>query len=254
MADHPPVVLVFAGNDPSGGAGIAADIQALAANGCYPAPVVTALTVQDTTGVARVDAVEPELVEQQARTVLNDLPVAAIKTGLLASAAIVSVVAQLAREFSLPVIVDPVLKSGGGKVMTDTGIVDAYLDQLLPLAVLATPNTLEADALDRDRVLASGCQWLLITGGHEDGKMINHQLFHKDGLEKVFEQPRLPGEYHGSGCTLASACAAGLARGLPVEQAVTEALHYTRQTLETAFALGKGQQLPNRLPNRLPTQ
>jgi len=247
MADCPPVVLVFAGNDPSGGAGLAADIQALTANGCYPAPVVTALTVQDTTGVARVEPVTPELVEQQARAVLNDLPVAAIKTGLLASTAIVFVVARLAREFSLPVIVDPVLKSGGGEVMTDTNIIDAYLGHLLPLATLATPNTLEADALDRERIFASGCQWLLITGGHEDGETIKHQLINKDGQVKVFEQPRLPGEYHGSGCTLASACAAGIARGLPVDQAVAEALRYTQQTIETAFTLGKGQQLPNRL-------
>lgn len=248
MADRPPVVLVFAGNDPSGGAGIAADIQALTANGCYPAPVVTALTVQDTAGVARVDAVDPGLVEQQARAVLNDLSVAAIKTGLLVSTAIVSVVAQLAREFSLPVIVDPVLKSGGGKLMTDSDIVDAYLEKLLPLATLATPNTLEADTLDRERILAGGCQWLLITGGHEDGDVIRHQLLNKNGLVKDFEQTRLPGEYHGSGCTLTSACTGGVARGLPVEQAVTEALGYTQQTLETAFALGKGQRLPNRLP------
>jgi len=257
MADRPPVVLVFAGNDPSGGAGIAADIEALAANGCYPAPVITALTVQDTTGVSRVEPVAPELVEQQARAVLNDLPVAVIKTGLLANAGIATVVAELAVEYSVPLVIDPVLASGGGQTMTSDDLVDAYIETLFPHCLLTTPNASEARTLghaneDKEmarNMIAAGCRWVLITGGHKSGDELEHELYDGDGLARRFYGPRLPGEFHGSGCTLASSCAAGIARGQAVEVAIASALTYTHRTLEHALSIGRGQRLPNRLPH-----
>lgn len=256
MAERPPpVVLVLAGLDPVGGAGLAADIQTLSMHGCHPAPVATALTVQDTVGVQSMQAVDTALVEQQARAVINDLPIAAIKTGLLACNATVELVARLARETGAPLVVDPVFASGGGKPLFAEPLDRAYMQSLLPRCLLATPNTLEAAALggadDIDvqarAILATGCQWLLVTGTHETGAEITHRLYHDRMIRKTFHQPRLAGTYHGSGCTLASACAAGIAHGLDMEAAVTQALAYTRAALETAYAPGRGQSLPNRL-------
>jgi hydroxymethylpyrimidine/phosphomethylpyrimidine kinase len=250
-----PVVLLFGGNDPVGGAGLAADIQALTARYCYPAPVVTALTVQDTLGVSRVEPVAVELVEQQARAVLNDLPVAAIKTGLLATNETVALVAKLAKEFNLPLIVDPVMKSGSGDNLADEALHDSYRQALLPVTLLVTPNTPEAQELgnadDADaqaaNIIGTGCQWVLITGTHEQLPDVCHRLYSSAGLVKTIRQQRLPGEYHGSGCTLASACAAGVARQQEVQSLVVQALAYTQSTLENAFQLGKGQWLPNRM-------
>jgi hydroxymethylpyrimidine/phosphomethylpyrimidine kinase len=252
----PPVVLVLAGLDPSGGAGLAADIQTLAIQGCHAAPVATALTVQDSVGVQSVNAVDVALVEQQARAVINDLPIAAIKTGLLASVATIELAAQLARETGAPLIVDPVLASGGGVPMSDESLDRAYTQTLLPLCLLTTPNTLEAAALGRgddvdsqaSAILESGCKWVLVTGTHESGPDIVHRLYHGSGLQKTIRQPRLPGEFHGSGCTLAAACAAGVALGLPMETVVTKALAFTQAALQAAFTPGHGQSLPNRLP------
>ncbi|MGW8247598.1 MAG: bifunctional hydroxymethylpyrimidine kinase/phosphomethylpyrimidine kinase [Acidiferrobacterales bacterium] len=251
-----PVVLVLAGLDPSGGAGLAADIETLTAQGCIAAPVATALTVQNTTGVTSVSEVETALVEQQARAVIEDMPIAAIKTGLLASQANVELAARLVRETGAPLVVDPVFASGGGKLLSGKPLDRVYLQTLLPLCTLATPNTLEATVLghadDIDgqakRILASGCEWLLVTGTHEPTTDITHRLYYAGRLHKTFHQPRLPGDYHGSGCTLASACAAGIAHGLTMDVVITKALAYTQATLENALKPGQGQWLPNRLP------
>lgn len=263
MTDHTaPVVLLFGGNDPVGGAGLAADIETLTAQGCYAAPVVTALTVQNTTGVTRVEAVATELVEQQARAVLNDLPVTAIKTGLLAAPETVELVAKLSGEYDLPLIVDPVTTSGSGHALAVESLTNTYIESLLPKTLLLTPNTLEArDLADPDisnhsddadawakSILSTGCQWVLITGTHEDLPDIRHRLYSQNGLVKTVRQPRLAGDYHGSGCTLASACAAGVAHGLDMETVVINGLAYTQGSLESALHLGKGQWLPNRFP------
>jgi len=251
-----PVVLVLAGLDPSGGAGLAADIETLTAHGCIAAPVVTAITVQNTKGVMSVSAVDTALVEQQARAVIEDMPIAAIKTGLLATQANVELAARLVRETGANLVVDPVFASGGGKLLSSKPLDRAYLQSLLPVCTLATPNTLEASELghadDIDsqakRILDSGCEWLLVTGTHEPTADITHRLYYAGKLYKTFRQPRLAGDYHGSGCTLASACAAGIAHGLAMDVVVTKALAYTQATLEGALNPGHGQWLPNRLP------
>jgi hydroxymethylpyrimidine/phosphomethylpyrimidine kinase len=254
---HSPIVLSLAGHDPCGGAGIQADIEALTANGCRAATVVTCLTVQDTVNLQRAAPVAPELVEQQARAVLDDLPVAAIKTGLIAQVDTVERIADLLAEYPhLPVVIDPVLAAGGGTDLADERLLGAFRSTLLPHATLLTPNTQEARRLagaeepDRcaERLLALGCGNVLITGTHEEGVEVVNRLYSGDGDLLAWNWPRLPGSYHGSGCTLAAAIAAWLARGEPLAEAVAAAQRYTWNTLAAAVRPGRGQALPNRFP------
>lgn len=251
----PPVVLIVAGNDPSGGAGLAADIQAVTALGAHPAPVAAALTVQDTRNVSRVVALEPALVAEQARSVFADLPVAAVKLGLLANAAVGQAVAEVLRAHRhVPVVVDPVLKASGGGVLAEEALLRIYLDELFPLATLVTPNADEGrrlvpEAPDGPRraeaLLATGAAYVLMKGADEATPQVHNILFSTAGREE-FAWPRLPGVYHGSGCTLASAIAARLAHGDTVSAAVREAQRYTWDTLKRSWPLGKGQPIPNR--------
>jgi hydroxymethylpyrimidine/phosphomethylpyrimidine kinase len=179
MSDaFPPCVLIISGNDPSGGAGIAADLQAVSALGAHPAPVITSLTVQDTVNAWRVDPVDPGLVADQARAVLADLPVAAIKIGLLADAGIGTAVAEVIEEHPGPrVVLDPVLVAAGGAELAERDIERVMMDRLFPLATLVTPNALELRRLggeDGDRasrarrLLDAGARWVLAKGADED--------------------------------------------------------------------------------------
>jgi hydroxymethylpyrimidine/phosphomethylpyrimidine kinase len=255
--NRPPVVLVFAGNDPTGGAGIEADIQALISMGCHPAPVLTAVTVQDTTGVKRFVAIEPELVIEQARAILEDMPVAAFKTGMLASVENVSAIASIVQQYrDAPVIVDPVLASGGGETLTEEPLEDALRMMLLPHAALVTPNSEEArrlapdaDTLDAcaQEILSVGCEYVLITGTHEATPDVVNRLYGNRRLLETFTWKRLPQNYHGSGCTLAAACAATFAHRFDPVNAVAEAQDYTWNTLKHGYRLGMGQLLPDRL-------
>jgi hydroxymethylpyrimidine/phosphomethylpyrimidine kinase len=253
----PPVVLVFAGNDPTGGAGLQADMQALVSMGCHAAPIVTALTVQDTAGVQRFEPVSAELVIEQARAVLEDMPVAAVKTGMLGSVANVSAIATVLRDYpDIPLIVDPVLASGRGDPLTDEPLEDALRTLLLPRTTLLTPNTREArvlapgaDTLDAcaQALLSLGCEYVLLTGTHEQTHDVVNRLYGNHRLLESFTWKRLPHEYHGSGCTLAAACAATFAHRFDPVNAVAEAQDYTWHTLEHAYRLGMGQHLPDRL-------
>ena len=251
----PPVVLVFAGTDPTGGAGLPADILTLASLGCHPAPVVTAVTAQDTVGVKQFTSVETELVIAQARAVLEDMPVAAIKTGMLGNVATVGAVASILEDYpDIPVVVDPVQTSSRGDPLIDESLVDALCTLLVPRATLLTPNSEEvrllapdADTLDAcaQELMSLGCAYVLITGTHENTPKVVNRLFGNKRLLETFTCERLPKSYHGSGCTLASACAANLAHGLEPVYAVTQALKYTWHTLQHGFRLGMGQHLPN---------
>jgi hydroxymethylpyrimidine/phosphomethylpyrimidine kinase len=257
MADTPPIVLVFAGNDPSGGAGIAADIQALTALGCHPVPVITAITVQDTVNVKHFQAIEPSLVIAQARAILEDMPIAAIKLGMLANVRIMTAVAAIAEERpDIPLIVDPVLAAGDGQALSDEPIEDAYRALLIPQATLITPNTLEARRLARDadtldacaqELLSTGCEYVLITGSHEPTPHVENRLYGNRRLLETYTFERLPGSYHGSGCTLASACAATLAHGFDPLAAIAEAQDFTWNALKNGFRGGMGQFLPDRM-------
>ena len=251
-----PVVLVIAGNDPSGGAGLAADIQALTALGIHPAPVVAALTVQDSVDVTCVEAVAPALVVEQAKRVLADMPVRAVKLGLLAGAATGNAVADLlAAHRHIPLVVDPVLAASGGGRLAEDALMDVYLARLFPLATLATPNAAESRRLApqaRDTaargaaLLATGATHVLLKGADEDTPDVVNTLFSQGGKQEVFTWPRLPESYHGSGCTLASALSALLALGRPVPEVVREAQRYTWEALQRGYRPGRGQYVPDR--------
>ncbi len=248
-------VLAIGGSDPGGGAGVQADLKTVGALGGYALTALTAVTVQDTQGVREVFPVPARLVEAQARAVLADLGADAVKTGMLGSAETVRVVASLlagpAR--GLPVVIDPVLASTSGAVLLEPGALKAFRNQMVPHATLITPNLPEAEALtglacdsldDRRRaaeaLMAMGAKAVLVKGGHGRGSTVIDLLVTADG-ETLFESPRLRTRHtHGTGCTLASAIATGLAFGLPLVEAVGQAWAYTADAIRHAPGLGKG--------------
>ena len=259
MSSPLPAVLSFAATDPTGGAGLQADLLTLASLGCHPLSVVTAVTAQDTRGVEAVMALEPAWIARQARLVLADIGVAAFKIGVLGSARNAEAVAAvLAEHPRTPVVLDPVLASGRGDVLANAEVLQAILTRLLPRTTVLTPNSLEArrlahagtqaDLAECARVLIeSGCKYVLVTGTHESGPEVVNPLFGSGGLVREDRWPRLAGEYHGSGCTLASAIAAYLAKGMDVPAAARAAQEYTWKSLQAGFTPGLGQSLPNRL-------
>jgi hydroxymethylpyrimidine/phosphomethylpyrimidine kinase len=258
----PPIVLAFAASDPTGGAGVQADLLTLASMGCHPLSVITALTVQDTAGVEGVLPIDADWVADQARALLEDMPVAAFKLGMAGSVEAIAAIAEIVADYpDIPLVLDPVLASGRGDVLVDDEMVDAMLRLLLPQTTVLTPNSLEARrlALDEDnesdqptlaecarRLLEAGCEYVLITGTHENTTQVENVLYGRHGVVRTDKWPRLPGSYHGSGCTLASAIAANLAIGLDVAEAVRDAQEYTWQTLSSGFRPGMGQYIPDR--------
>jgi hydroxymethylpyrimidine/phosphomethylpyrimidine kinase len=255
-------VLSFAASDPTGGAGIQADLLTLASMGCHPLSVITALTVQDTTGVESIFAVDADWIADQARTLLEDMPVAAFKLGMLGSIEAISVIAEIVSDYpDVPLVLDPVLASGRGDQLADDEMVDALVEMLLPQTSVLTPNSLEARrlALDEEnegdtpslpecarRLISTGCEFVLVTGTHENTVQVENVLYGAHGIVRTDRWPRLPGSYHGSGCTLASAIAANLANGLDLAEAVADAQEYTWQTLASGFRPGMGQYIPDR--------
>lgn len=256
----PPVVLTFAGSDPTSGAGLQADILTICGMGCHGMSVVTAITVQDTTGVTEVMPVSADLVSAQARKLLSDVRISAIKVGVIGSYDNAVAIAAVAREHpQVPLILDPVLSSARGDPLGAGDIGAALLEHLVPLATVVTPNSVEARLLAGDlsggdleldacaaRLLERGAQYVLITGTHEPSKSVLNTLHARSGKVRQDRWKRLLGEFHGSGCTLASAIAAALANGLELEEAVREAQEYTWHALKAGFRAGKGQQLPDR--------
>jgi hydroxymethylpyrimidine/phosphomethylpyrimidine kinase len=248
----PPIVLTFAASDPTGGAGLQADLLTLAALGCHPLSVLTGLTVQDTSGVEHLEAIAADLVVRQARALLAETRVAAFKAGVLASADNVRAVAAIAAGHAdVPLVVDPVLASGRGDPLASDAVRSALLEALVPRTTVLTPNSVEAERLGgAQRLLDLGARYVLVTGTHDDTPEVINRLYDARGLVREDRWQRLPGSYHGSGCTLASAVAAALANGRGVPQAVHEAQEYTWQALAAGFRTGAGQLLPNRFYRR----
>lgn len=273
----PPVVLSFAGADPTGGAGIQADIMTLSALGCHPLSVITAITVQDTAGVDDVLPIEADWIDDQARTLLEDMPVGAFKLGMLGSVENIAVIASIVADYpDIPLIFDPVLASGRGDQLVDEDMVDAMIQLLLPQTTILTPNSLEARRLAQDtedetedenesesergeskndspslhecarRLILAGSELVLITGTHEQTGQVSNTLYGEHGIIRSDRWQRLPGSYHGSGCTLASAIAANLAHDMDVVNAVRGAQEYTWRTLAAGFRPGMGQTIPDR--------
>ncbi|MDH4174092.1 MAG: hydroxymethylpyrimidine/phosphomethylpyrimidine kinase [Betaproteobacteria bacterium] len=252
MLAAPPNVLAIAAADPTGGAGLQADILTLASLGCHPLSVLTALTVQDTHGVTALHLVPAAQVAAQARCVLADAPARAIKIGVFGSAENAQAIAAILDAHpGVPVVLDPVLASARGDALGDAAALQALRELLLPRATVATPNSVEARALGgAAALLALGCRHVLVTGAHEPGDEVVNVLHGAAGIEREDRWPRLPGSYHGSGCTLASALAARLAHGDALAEAVRRAQDYTWCALERGYRPGGGQHVPDRLHAR----
>ncbi len=251
-----PVIMTFAGNDPTGGAGIQADIESISSMGGHAAAVVTALTIQDTQNVLGYMPVDLTTITEQARAVLEDMPVSAIKIGMVGSVEAVEVIHSILMDYpDLPVVFDPILSSGGGEELADGEIQQAMLSLLAPLTTVITPNSLEArilcseaDNLDAcaHELMDFGCEYVLITGSHENTEKVVNTFYGNSRVLDEYTWERLPQTYHGSGCTLSASIAALLAQGIDPLSAVHEAQEFTWQALKNARRLGMGQYLPNR--------
>jgi hydroxymethylpyrimidine/phosphomethylpyrimidine kinase len=260
---YPPLVLTFAASDPSGGAGMQADILTLASMGCHPLSVITAITVQDSLGVEGLLAIDADWVADQARRLLEDMPVDAFKIGVLGSVENIAAIAEIVSDYpDVPLIFDPVLASGRGDELASDDMTHAMRELLLPQTTVLTPNSVEVRLLSEEdeedessdslaqcaaKLIDKGCEYVLVTGTHENTTDVINTLYGKGGVVRTDSWPRLPGSYHGSGCTLASAIAAMLANGLALPEAVREAQEFTWQALRKAYRPGMGQFLPDRL-------
>ncbi|MGH1537437.1 MAG: bifunctional hydroxymethylpyrimidine kinase/phosphomethylpyrimidine kinase [Gammaproteobacteria bacterium] len=251
-----PVVLALSGADPTGGAGIQADIETIASLGCHTAPIITSVTAQDTTNVVDTAQINEHFIIQQARVVLEDMKVAAIKIGLIVSDTTAMAIHTLLTDYKdIPVVLDPIIIAGGGKVLANEDVVDAINTLLVPLATVVTPNSdetrslaPEGDTLDACAmaILERGAHYVLVTGTHEKTDNVCNVLFGNNRKLDTHNWPRLPDQYHGSGCTLSSAIAANIARGQDVVSATHHAQEYTWKCLQAARQLGMGQKIPNR--------
>src|SRR5690606_545427 len=226
-----PNILVIAGHDPSGGAGIHADIEAIHSLGGFAATLITGLTIQNSQNVLGFELVSETLLARQADALLDDMSFAAVKIGMTGSPGVIRFIAQvLDRLPGVPVVLDPVLAAEAGGSLSGDNVPDAMLRELMPRATLTTPNLPEAQRLAGaesvaacgERLLAAGCPAVLITGTHDDTPEVHNHLFTAQGSQR-WGWPRLPGTFHGSGCTLASACATLIGQGLPLPVALEQA-------------------------------
>lgn len=248
-------VLIVAGSDSGGGAGIQADIKAVSALGAYAMTAIAALTAQNTTGVFGVMPIDPAFVALQMKVVLDDIGADAVKIGMLANSAVIeAVVAEIeAQAVNIPLVVDPVMVAKSGHFLLDPDATLTLRKRLLPLAEVVTPNLPEAEALTgtevktlndmrraAEMILTFGPRAVLLKGGHLDGEVISDLLLTEEG-EEVFTSRRVHTPHtHGTGCTLSSALAAGIAQGLPVRDAVARARAYVETAILTAPGLGHG--------------
>ncbi len=248
-----PRALTIAGSDSGGGAGIQADLKTFAALGVYGMSAIAALTSQNTTGVAGIVEIDPDFISSQIRTVVNDIGVDAVKTGMLSSAAIISRVAADVRELKLErLVVDPVMVAKSGARLLRTEAVEAMMGELMPLALVITPNLDEAEVLtglhietgeqmrEAARKLKElGPKYIVVKGGHLPGNPMDLLYDGKDFREFVNERFETP-HTHGTGCTFASAIAAGIARGFSVEEAVGRAKTFITGAIRSGLPLGRG--------------
>jgi len=249
---HPPIALTIAGSDPSGGAGIQADLKTFHQFGVYGEAVITLITVQNTMGMFRVECLAPDLVSQQIAAVLDDIPPHAIKLGALGNATIIEAVAAAIEGYTVPLVIDPVMISKHGAPLLDSAAIDTFKRLLLPRAFLITPNLMEAAALTgikvetQDQMLEAaeilrraGSQAVLIKGGHLPGTRAVDLLL--SNRVEHFAEPRIATPHtHGTGCTYAAAITAELARGIGLHEAVGHAKAFVTKAIQTAPGLGRG--------------
>lgn len=254
---RPPVVLTCSGSDPCGGAGIEADIQAIHSIGAHAVTAITALTVQNTLGLQEIYPVNASVFLQQVRAIMQDTTVATIKLGMLGSIEIAEAVSVILRDFpNIPVVLDPILVSGNGKSVVDDELLLFMREYLFPQVLILTPNASEARRLSpsadnlnacAQALLDMGCEFVLITGGDEMTHDVANLLYSNRREMQVFHWERIPGRFHGTGCTLASAIAGFIAQGCDPATAVQEAQKYVFEAIRHAYVIGEGQWIPNRL-------
>ena len=254
--NHPPVVLCFSGADPTGGAGISADIETLSSHGCIAAPVITAATVQDTIDVQSFSPMPSDLLVEQARTVLEDMPVSVIKIGMVGSPEVAMAINSILSDYpDIPVVFDPVFSTEKDGALSTEDLVDTVRTLLLPKTKVLTPNIFEVHTLSPGSdtptaaamgLLESEVEYILLTGTHGKTPDVVHTLFCNHREIESFHNERLNHKYHGSGCTLAASIAGQLALGQEVLGAVRKALDYTHKTLINGHRIGMGQYHPNR--------
>ncbi|MFK8069157.1 MAG: bifunctional hydroxymethylpyrimidine kinase/phosphomethylpyrimidine kinase [Gammaproteobacteria bacterium] len=254
-SNKPKVVLVFAGHDPTGGAGIQADIETIAALGGHCCPIITTQTIQNTESFIQAEAVNPEWIKRQTDHLLKDIKPDAIKIGLITDQKVVEFIAQIIKLFPhIPIVFDPVLQSGSGSDLSDDRLIKSFQSQLLPLVTILIPNQNEAKLLsgknDLDEaakdLIKRGCKQVLITGTDVAKDQIEHRHYDQKSLINSLSCEKVPGTFHGSGCTLSSAIAIKLAQGLDTKTAMTEAHDFTLKAIESGHQIGKGQKHLNR--------
>lgn len=259
MQTDKPFVACFSGLDPTGGAGIQADIETLQALGCHALPIISSLTVQTTINVKETHPCDADLIRRQFEALIeSQLDIAAIKLGLIDDMDVMSCISQIIRRHpSIPVVADPVLKAGGGFDFSGDSLVQGYRELILPFCQVLTPNTPELHKLSPHSgseetalrgICSAGCEYVLLTGTHRDSEKVVNRLYSQNSpaTDMEWSWPRLAGEYHGSGCTLASAMAAGLAKGMSYSDAAESAQRFTWLALKNALKAGNGQYLPDR--------
>jgi hydroxymethylpyrimidine/phosphomethylpyrimidine kinase len=260
--DHPsiqkPVVLVLAGHDPSGGAGIQADIETLASLGCIAASIITSLTAQNTQSFSYHLPQATEDFVTQGKLILEDIKIDACKIGAIGSPDLIRAIHEMIADKPFPVVLDPVLYSTTDHDFANKEMCALLCDLILPFATVITPNRDEAVQLTgelqpqaaAERLLEMGCKNILISDAEDSETKVINYLYQEDGQCQTFTWERLPGSFHGSGCTLASAITANLAKEFELISAVEQAQGFTWHSLKHGLQLGKGQMHPNRFFNR----
>ncbi len=256
--DQRPGVLCIGGHDPTGGAGLHADIETLQALGARTYGLVTCLTAQDTHNVVELTPTPAAVFRQQRDTLLADIRPDAIKIGLLGSVEIATAVGELLADFEGPIVLDPILRAGGGRSLSTEELIAQLREELLPRCHLLTPNQAELAQLTEcadietaaERLLQRGARGVLVTGAdaaeHAQQDQVSNTLYRPGHSPQTWNWPHLPHVYHGSGCTLASACAARLAAGVSLVDAAEAAQRFTWDALRRAERPGHGQHLPTR--------
>lgn len=251
-----PVVMSFSASDPSGGAGIQADIETIGSLGGHCAPIITSITARDTTDLYQFYPCPARLVQTQAKAVLEDMPIAAFKIGILGSIENIRIVHNILIDYpDIPVVLDPAARIGTKAKSLDPNLLEMIIDLILPRVTICTPNVTEArlmapeaDTLDAcaQEIMAEGADYVLITGNLQTPNKMTNTLYGNYRRIDAFESERLKIHFQGAGCTLSAAITLYLAQGLPVPSAVFQAQEYTLECLKQACRIGMGQHLPNR--------
>ena len=245
-------VLLFSGLDPSGAAGVSADIETINQFGITPLPIITTLTVQNTQNVTFLEATNNSLIQAQFKSIKEDIDFKVVKIGLLGSSSQIKTISKLLiNKTDLSIVLDPIIVSSSDNELSTDSMIEAMKNDLIPLCSLLTPNLSELSSLapglnEQSAVASLKCPWVLVTTSDSSEVEIEHRLYHHSNLVSKFTYKKLPGNYHGSGCTLSSAISALIATDVSVEDSCRRALDYTYQTLLNAKKLGKMQYHPNR--------